>query len=163
MKLSEEQKEKIINEYREFEAIQYAGKSKEERQELGQFYTPPELTIQMIEGMDEIREPVIDPTCGAGGLLAAIIIAGANPENVFGIELDPKIVPIAQERLGKLGVPKDNIHIGNALNPQCYIFPHSKLEPRFKGATYKFTPNEKNGRVDFLNDNGAPFMTFGVF
>lgn len=162
MKLTEEQKEKIISEYKEFEAIQYAGKSKEERQKLGQFYTPPEITLLMLEGMDEIKEPVLDPACGAGGLLAAIIIAGANPKNVFGIELDPQIIPIAQERLGKLGVPKENIHLGNALNKQCYIYPHSELETQYKGANYNFTSNDKNGRVDFTNDKGAPFFVFGV-
>lgn len=52
MVLSEEVKQKITEEYKEWEEHQYAGKTKKERQDMGQFFTPPELTIQMTKNFD---------------------------------------------------------------------------------------------------------------
>lgn len=49
MKISDEVKTKIEEEFKKFEGIQYGGKDKKERQKLGQFFTPPILTIQMLE------------------------------------------------------------------------------------------------------------------
>lgn len=59
---------------------------------------------------------------GTGNLLAAAIKAGADPNKVYGIEIDPDIVKIAKERLLKLGVPSNNIRLGNALDPASYNF-----------------------------------------
>lgn len=123
MKLSENIKNKIIDEYKDFVQQQYAGKSLEERQELGQFYTPPELSIMMLEKFDDLEGTILDPTCGAGGLLAAAILAGADPKKCYGIELDQKILDsVCIPRLLALGVPKENLHFGNALNEDCYNF-----------------------------------------
>lgn len=55
-----------------------------------------------------------------GSLLAGCILAGADPNKCYGIELDPQILKVCRERLSKLGVPKYNLHLGNALNPDCY-------------------------------------------
>ncbi len=122
MTLSEEVKQRITKEYKEWEEHQYGGKTKKERQELGQFFTPPELTIQMIEKFEDLEGTILDPTCGCGGLLVACILAGADPKKIYGIELDQEILKLAQERLYKMGVPKDNIHLGNAFNDDCYEF-----------------------------------------
>lgn len=43
MKLSEEIKQKIKDEYNSFKDVQYAGKTLEERRELNAFFTPPKL------------------------------------------------------------------------------------------------------------------------
>ena len=114
----------IEEEYNSFVEEQYAGKSLEERQKLGQFFTPPELTLKMLEKLDiKKNETLLDPCLGAGGLLAAAIITKkVKPENCYGIELDADILKIAQKRLSKLGVPLANLHHGNALNSQCYEF-----------------------------------------
>jgi type I restriction-modification system DNA methylase subunit len=123
MQLSDNIKAKIKSEYNDWFESQYAGKLKEERQKLGQFFTPPELTIKMIEKFDSIKDKdILDPTCGAGGLLAAMIIAGADPARIFGIELDPEIAEICRKRLSKFNVPENNIKIGNALNSDSYEF-----------------------------------------
>lgn len=127
MILTEEQKQRIKEEYANFEAIQYAGKSKEERQKLGQFFTPSELTIRMIEKFTNLEGTILDPTCGAGGLLAAVILAGADPTKCYGIELDTAIANVAKERLGKLGVPSNNIKIGDALLDGSYDFSLLKM------------------------------------
>lgn len=120
MIIPEETKQKIKDEYNSFKNIQYAGKTLEERRELDAFFTPPELTIKMIEKFESIEnKTILDPTCGTGNLLAACIIAGANPEMVYGNEFDPNFVKLCQERLSKLGVPSYHIHQGDALKKEC--------------------------------------------
>jgi two-component system phosphate regulon sensor histidine kinase PhoR len=91
MQLSEEVKSKIKSEYDDWFESQYAGKSKEERQKLGQFFTPPELTIKMIEKFDSIKDKDI--------LREISKFIGSNKSNmsqitnkddiVYNIKLDP--------------------------------------------------------------------------
>ena len=121
----------INEEYEAFVQKQYAGKTLEERQELGQFFTPPELTVKMLEKLDiKEDETLLDPCLGAGGLLAAAIVLGkVKPENCYGIELDQKILDIAKERLGRLGVPEKNLRWGNAQVRRFYL-PSSRRAKR---------------------------------
>ena len=120
MILSNEIKEKIKCEYENWFNEQYGSKTLDERRKLGAFFTPPELTIKMIEKFETIEnKTILDPTCGTGNLLAACIIAGANPTLVYGNEYDPTFVDLCKKRLAKLGVPEDNIHEGDALNPEA--------------------------------------------
>ena len=121
MKLTKKQKNAIKSEFKQWTETQYAGKDKKERQKLGQFFTPPALTIKMIEKFDSVKDKdILDPTVGAGGLLAGCILAGADPKRCYGIELDPEVLEIARKRLGKLGVPSSNLILGNALDPESY-------------------------------------------
>ena len=144
MVLSESQKNAIIEEFENWRSSMYAGKTLEERQKLGAFFTPPELTIQMLEKFENLEGKILDPALGAGNLLAAAIKAGADPKNIYGIELDSEILKIAADRLSSLGVPKENIHLGNALNEDCYHF----------STDYSFKPDEgENGTVYI---NGKP-------
>lgn len=76
----------------------------------------------MLEKFDSLEGNILDPTSGCGGLLAACVIAGADPCRVFGIELDADIVKISQERLSRLGVPTTNIRVGDALKQESYDF-----------------------------------------
>ena len=120
MKLSEETKNRIQAEYDAWKEIQYTGKNKKERQKFGQFFTPPQLTIRMLEKFDSIEGNVLDPCLGAGGLIAAAVIAGADPSKCYGIELDPSVLELAKTRLAKLGVPEKNLKQGDALDPKSY-------------------------------------------
>ena len=121
MILSEDIKEKIRKELSDFTS-QYGEKTLKERKYLGAFFTPPELVIQMIEKFENLEGKILDPTCGSGQLLIGCIIAGADPKLIYGIELDPEILEIARSRLEVLGVPKINLHQGNALYEECYNF-----------------------------------------
>ena len=122
MILSNEIKENIKIEYETWFNEQYGNKSLEERRKLGAFFTPPELTIKMIEKFETLEnKTILDPTCGTGNLLAACVIAGANPTLIYGNEYDPTFVQLCKKRLSKLGVPEDNIHEGDALNPACLM------------------------------------------
>ena len=155
MILTEEQKQRIREEYANFEAIQYAGKSKEERQKLGQFFTPSELTIRMIEKFTNLEGTILDPTCGAGGLLAAVILAGADPTKCYGIELDPAIANVAKERLGKLGVPSNNIKVGDALLEGSYDFSSvlNSSVPKIIGSNKQTKPFENLTKMLKKKDN----------
>ena len=121
MILSEDTKEKIRKELSDF-TNQYGNKTLKERQDLGAFFTPPEFVIQMIEKFENLDGKILDPACGSGQLLIGCIIAGADPKLIYGIELDPEILEIARSRLESLGVPKVNLHQGNALYEECYNF-----------------------------------------
>lgn len=147
MKLTDKQKKKIEEEYNEWESIQYAGRPKSERQILGQYFTCPELTIRMIEKFENLEGPIIDPCSGSGALLAACIMAGADPKSIFAIELDKKIYEnVLVPRLTKLGVPKENIRRGDALDPKAWDF----------NSDYKyFDPEEvkeKKGMLGFFGN-----------
>lgn len=127
--------QRIREEFTAFRDSMYAGKSLDERKELDQFFTPPEITIPLLEGLlDSYAEgdktfankTILDPTSGTGNLLMACIIAGARPENVFGNDYDAVMVKVCKDRLNayceKYGlplVPKNNIHRGNALQKLC--------------------------------------------
>ena len=127
MKLTNNQKELIINEYNEWFNQQYGDKTLEERKKLDAFFTPPELTIMMIEQFDSIEnKTILDPTCGSGNLLAACIIAGADPKLIYGNELDDELLTICKNRLIKLGVPEENIHKGDATVGSSYDFTGKK-------------------------------------
>ena len=128
MKLSKETKALIRKEYEEFKESMYANKSLKERQELDQFFTPPEVSIKLIEELSDLSGNVLDPTSGSGNLLAAALIAGADSDKVFGNEYDAAMVKLCKERLNKvcdiLGKPHIQdwqIHQGNALQARCLI------------------------------------------
>ena len=117
MILSEEIKHEIKTEYENWFNEQYGDKTLEERKALGAFFTPPELTIQMIEQFETVENKnILDPTCGTGNLLAACIIAGADPKLIYGNEYDKEFCKLCKERLSKFGVPESNIHEGDALD-----------------------------------------------
>ena len=133
MTLSETVRSSIISEARTWLEIQYSGKSKKERQQFGQFFTPAELVIKMIEKYDDLDGIILDPSVGCGGLLAGCIIAGADPKKCYGIEIDPDIHKLCQNRLAKFGVPEENIKLGDALDQDLYGNPDKIImNPPFK-------------------------------
>ena len=147
MELTEQTKNMIIEEYEAFKEEQYAGKSKEERKALGQYFTPAELSIQMVEmtKYDDLSDKkILDPCCGSGNLLAACILAGANPKNIYGNELDLDMLKLCRKRLDKLcdkygfeRVPEYNLHQGNAMNSDC-------LKPESFNKDYKYITYKEN-------------------
>ena len=122
MKLTDEQINAIKEEYTHWKDSMYANRTLSERKDFGQFFTPPDLSIKMLEKFENHDGTILDPCCGAGNLLAAAIFAGFKPNNIYGIEIDHDILQIAIERLSLLGVPKDNLHVGDALDPLSYKF-----------------------------------------
>ena len=137
MKLDNKVKALIRKEYDEFKDKMYAGKSKEERDELAQFFTPPEISIRLIEELSDLSGNILDPTSGSGNLLAACLIAGADSDKVFGNDYDATMVELCRDRLNKVikmlndlnwlninnrpQLEPWQIHQGNALIPDCLI------------------------------------------
>ena len=128
MQLSDDIKAKIQAEYDSWRDKLWAGKTKEERQKLGQFATPPQLTIKMLEKFDSLDGNVLDPCLGAGNLIAAAIIAGADPNRIYGIELDLAILKVCRRRLLKYGVPPWHLKEGNALESASYEFEQDNIK-----------------------------------
>jgi len=129
MILLEETKSCIYNEYNAFKEKMYAGKSLEQRKELDQFFTPPEITIPMIEKFDcdsLAGKNILDPTSGSGNLLVACLIAGADPDKLYGNDYDGTMVKVCRERIKNVckqlnleGFKDYQIHRGNALQKRC--------------------------------------------
>ncbi|GMO61673.1 MAG: hypothetical protein Ta2D_07760 [Rickettsiales bacterium] len=147
MQLSKIIKDNIKKEFETFKERMYNGKSKEERQKLGQFFTPPSLTIKMLEKFTNIEGGIIDPCCGAGNLLVGVFFAKMGDNyiyekdfcsykdikkainEIYGIEIDYKILDIVKNRLKNIcknenlnEIIDKNIHWGNALIDECYDF-----------------------------------------
>ena len=75
----------------------------------------------MLEKFESLEDKdILDPCLGAGNLIAAAVIAGADPSKCYGIELDPSVLELAKRRLAKLGVPEQNLRQGDALDPKSY-------------------------------------------
>jgi len=129
MILSKEVRQKITAEFESFKKEMYAGRTQEERDKLGQFFTPAALSIQMIERfeVDSLAgQKILDPTAGSGNLLAACLIAGADSNKVFGNELDKTMLNACRRRLnkicrelGKPEIPYHHLHQGDATDPRC--------------------------------------------
>ena len=131
MHIKPEIKQLIIDEYESFKNKMYAESPEEIRTKLGQFFTPADVSLQMLELLETDSlsgREIIDPTSGSGNLLAAALIAGADSDKVFGNEYDQRMVNACKERLNKvcdlLGKPHIQdwqIHQGNALQARCLI------------------------------------------
>ena len=79
MTLTEEVKQRIIEDYESCKDSMYGKLTDKERKALGAFYTPPNLVIKMIEKFNDLEGDICDPCVGAGLLLSGCIIAGADP------------------------------------------------------------------------------------
>ena len=172
MKLSKEIKNKIKQEYKEFEKSMYAGKTKEERDELGQFFTPPAVSIKLIETFEAetlADKVILDPTCGSGNLLAACLIAGADLDKIFGNDFDYTMVKICRERLNKictdLNKPLINnwqIHRGDAQDSFCLkefgADYKEKLKLHFVEGTFAYMMPELAD--SFLSKEQAEFLKY---
>lgn len=111
MKLTEKQKEDI----KKACTVEYQN-TLQERKKKGQFFTPPELTIKMIEKFDNLDGTFFDPCAGSGNLLVGLIMAGVAPENIYYNELDENEFNAGKKRLMALGVPEDHFTNFDALS-----------------------------------------------
>ena len=122
MTLTEDTKSRIRAEHESWLKSQYGDLTPERRKELGAVYTPAEITIRMIElyPCETLKgKLILDPACGSGNLLAACILAGADPELVYGNEYEASMVELCRSRLSKFNVPYHNIHQGDATCEYC--------------------------------------------
>ena len=98
----------------------------------GVVFTPAGLARRLAGAAGVPRGPVLDPACGDGALLLAVLEArGASRSqtaaNLFGIELDPELARRCRERILAAVAPGDdelartlerNIRCADALDPR---------------------------------------------
>lgn len=137
MKLTDIQKQRIIEDYESCKDTMYGKLTDKERKALGAFYTPPSLVIKMIEKFNDLEGDICDPCVGAGLLLSGCIIAGADPKKCYGIELDAGQAELCRNRLEKYGVPRENIITGDCLDNKTWEkLPCYKKEFKFGGMSF---------------------------
>ena len=107
--------ERIAEEHAEFRATNSEYADGKNRRKYFQCFTNPKESLKMLKLLTNLNGTIFDPTMGSGNLLAAAIIAGADPKKVYGNEIDPDIYVMTVERLTKLGVPKENLKNGDIL------------------------------------------------
>ena len=138
MKLTDIQKQRIIEDYESCKDTMYGKLTDKERKALGAFYTPPNLVIKMIEKFNDLEGDICDPCVGAGLLLSGCIIAGADPKKCYGIELDAGQAELCRNRLEKYGVPRENIITGDCLDNKTWEkLPCYKKEFKFGGMSFE--------------------------
>lgn len=118
MKLTEEQKQLIIDilDSEEFKTTLYEGLDEDKRNALGQFYTPAKVCIKMIEMFDcesFADKPILDPTCGSGNLLIAMLCAGADSDKIYGNDYDKDALDLAYKRINRACDLLNKPHIRN--------------------------------------------------
>ena len=136
---------------KEFMSDLYEGLDKKTRDELGQFYTPAKICIQMIEMFNAAEfsgKNILDPCCGSGNLLIAMLAAGADSGKLYGNDYDERAVKLCRNRINKacdiLGKPHIQdwqIHQGNALIPDCL----TEFGPEYDNTILKELLKRRNG------------------
>ena len=136
---------------KEFMSDLYEGLDKKTRDELGQFYTPAKICIQMIEMFKTTEfsgKNILDPCCGSGNLLIAMLAAGADSDKLYGNDYDERAVKLCRNRINKacdiLGKPHIQdwqIHQGNALIPDCL----TEFSPEYDNTILKELLKRRNG------------------
>ncbi len=60
-----------------------------EKNKKGVYYTPREVILELNELVDNDNIKFLDPACGTGNFLLSVADKIKNPENLFGIDIDP--------------------------------------------------------------------------
>jgi len=87
--------------------IVYQSLTREDRKSgLGSYFTPAEIVDTMVRDNIQQSQKVLDPCCGTGQFLLAFSRYIENPENIYGMDIDPTVVRIARFNL-LLAYPQD--------------------------------------------------------
>ena len=128
MKLSEEIKRKIYEDFEKYKDTMYDTLTeKKSKKKCTFYYNPSQIVIKRIEKFESLDGDICDPCCGNGLFLASCIIAGADPKRCYGIELDENQAQLCRKRLAIYGVPPENIIVGDCLDNNTW-----KKLPRYK-------------------------------
>ncbi len=99
------------------------------KKELEQFFTPVEVADRVAKLADIFKGiSILEPSAGAGALIAACIRAGAHPKDITGIEIDPELAVSTREMTGA------DIQTGDFLLHQTDIrYERIVMNPPFSG------------------------------
>ncbi len=125
-KLDKSDLEKIGEEYENQLSNAYRNKE-------GVYYTPKDIVEDLLNITEDISEKTFcDPCCGSGNFLIKALELGFKPENIYGFDLDPVAVEIAQKRFKeKTGYSSEKI--------KCQDFLELSLQEHNKKYDYIYT------------------------
>ena len=87
------------------------------RRDLGDFQTPPPLVAEVLRTLDVLGitySRVLEPTCGEGRFLAALLARAEPPGEVWGIETQAEHLTLAESSMASLANGKTTIHLRQA-------------------------------------------------
>lgn len=85
------------------------------KKQLGQYFTGPRVGRLLAELADaESAKTIIDPMVGSADLLVSCLAAGARPERIVGVELDP--IAIAEAKAALTGVAGAELLLSDAFS-----------------------------------------------
>lgn len=70
-----------------------------DRSRLGMYYTPDNVVTEIVSRIASPCDLFLDPCCGTGQFLLAFADMADNPENIYGIDIDPIAVNVAKINL----------------------------------------------------------------
>ncbi len=70
-----------------------------DKSKLGLYYTPDKVVSEIIERIAHRENLFMDPCCGTGQFLLAFADITDNPDNIYGIDIDPIAVNVAKINL----------------------------------------------------------------
>ncbi len=126
-----------------------------DKSRLGSYYTPDYIVDNITERLAEKNRLFMDPCCGTGQFLLSIAEKCDNPENLYGIDIDPVAVNVAKINLILKFSDIDfypNIYCMDSLMDldESILFTGGKVFPRFDIIAtnppwgYHFDRGEKN-------------------
>lgn len=131
---------------------------------LGYFFTPPQVSLlmarELVQGRDHI-ESVLDPACGAGALLGAVLIeahrAKIQVDRLVGVELDDFTASLADRLLTELASRLDrNVEIEVSVKDGIEYL-HQLRDTTLRPDAIILNP--PYGRVKFLKDRFSNIET----
>ena len=108
----------------------------EERQEIGAFYTPKKLAIEMARSLNYISgKKVLDPCVGKGNLLQAMKdVHGVPNELLYGVDIDAEAIKFCIEKF-----PGGHFQVGDVLKDDIVSKTFWQKPPFESFADYKRT------------------------
>jgi len=144
----------------DLEAQLLIGRSRPERQQLGQFFTPETLAAHIVElALQGNPRTLLDPAVGAGRLLQDL------PEalGVFGMDVDDLAVGLAKQSLGD----KVNLAIADFLDHESWPFEHETFDAIVANPPYvrhhRLTAAQKARRLGLNKSLGIELSGFADY
>jgi adenine-specific DNA-methyltransferase len=86
---------------------------------LGQFYTDKNIAIEVVKmsgilNSDIHNQLIMENSCGDGIFIEVLLDFGANPKNIFAIDIDAEAIEIVRKKFPQ--IPSENIILGSAFD-----------------------------------------------
>lgn len=131
--------------------------------QLGYFFTPTSLTIEMASLISHSEKPVkklFDPGCGSGTLLAITLLFNPKIKEIVGVEIDPFTAKIARLLLSQVAMEVKASPQITILNVDYLDFTSAEeIKEKFTKYFDAVIMNPPYGRIRFISTNLTNFQT----